>query len=52
MVAQAIGDGAPRRLTRPTQRLLEEAFGRRGIPSILDQGLEVDTMLVDRTPER
>ena len=51
VAAQAVGDQAPRLVSKSSQQALEEALGGSGIPAALDQNVELDAILVDRAPE-
>jgi hypothetical protein len=51
VAAQAIGDNLPRLVPQPGQQALEEAFGGRGIPPVLDEEAEHHAVLVHRAPE-
>ena len=51
VAAQAVGDEALRVVLELSEQALEEAPGRRGIPPLLHQDVEHDTVLVHRAPE-
>nr|WP_233553479.1 hypothetical protein [Pseudoroseomonas wenyumeiae] len=48
---QAIDDEPPRLVLEARQQALEEAFGGRGIPPILDQDVEYVAVLINGAPE-
>ena len=50
VAAQAVGDDLPWLVFQAGQQALEKALGSRGIPPLLDQDVEHDTVLVHRAP--
>jgi hypothetical protein len=51
IATQAIGDDAPGLLLQAGEQPLEEALRRSDVPAVLDQDVEHDAVLIDRTPE-
>src|SRR5438874_2632228 len=48
---EAVGDQAPWFILQSPQQALEEALGSSGVPAILHEDVEHDTVLINRTPE-
>jgi hypothetical protein len=48
---QPVCDQTSRLVLQPSQQMLEEAFGCRGVPPILHKDVEDDAVLVDGPPE-
>jgi transposase len=51
VAAQAVGDEPTRLVPEPSEQAFEKALRGTGIPPILDQDVEYDTVLVHRAPE-
>jgi ketosteroid isomerase-like protein len=51
IATQAIGDDAPGLVLQASEQPLEEALRRCDVPAVLDQDVEHDAVLIDRTPE-
>ena len=51
VAAQDVSDDALRLVPHPAQQAPEETLGSRGVPPLMDQDVEHDTVLVHRAPE-